>query len=83
MEAGLCFKTKREAIDNKEKTIKIWSNIKDKYKQQLVKEHKHGRWINNCCSICNAHLPSLIGLDLVLAKDFKYCYNCGAEMDSK
>lgn len=43
MEAGLCFKTKREAIDNKEKTIKIWSGIKDKYKQQLVKEHKHGR----------------------------------------
>lgn len=32
MEAGFCFKTKREAIDNKEKTIKIWSDIKDKYK---------------------------------------------------
>lgn len=29
MEAGLCFKTKREAIDNKEKTIKIWSDIKE------------------------------------------------------
>lgn len=81
MEAGLCFKTKREAIDNKEKTIKIWSNIKDKYKQQLVKEHKYGRWIHNCCSICNAHLPSHIGLDLVFDKDFKYCYNCGAIMN--
>lgn len=53
-----------------------------KCKQQLVKEHKHGRWIHNCCSICNARLPSHIGLDYVLAKDFKYCYNCGAKMEN-
>mgnify|MGYP000186570266 FL=1 len=53
-----------------------------KCKQQLVKERKHGRWIHNCCSICNARLPSHIGLDYVLAKDFKYCYNCGAKMEN-
>lgn len=46
-----------------------------------VEERKHGRWIHSCCSICNARLPSHIGLDYVLAKDFKYCYNCGAIMD--
>lgn len=48
-----------------------------------VEERKHGRWIHSCCSICNARLPSHIGLDYVLAKDFKYCYNCGAIMDGK
>ncbi len=46
-----------------------------------VEERKHGRWIHSCCSICNARLPSHIRLDYVLAKDFKYCYNCGAIMD--
>lgn len=48
-----------------------------------VEERKHGRWIHRCCSICNARLPSHIGLDYVLAKDFKYCYNCGAIMDGE
>lgn len=48
-----------------------------------VKERKYGRWIHSCCSICNARLPSHIGLDYVLAKDFKYCYNCGAIMDGE
>ena len=48
-----------------------------------VEERKHGRWIHSCCSICNARLPSHIRLDYVLAKDFKYCYNCGAIMDGQ
>ena len=48
-----------------------------------VEERKHGRWIHSCCSICNARLPSNIRLDYVLAKDFKYCYNCGAIMDGQ
>lgn len=48
-----------------------------------VEERKHGRWIHSCCSICNARLPSHIRLDYVLAKDFKYCYNCGAIMDGE
>lgn len=49
----------------------------------VVEERKHGRWIHRCCSICNARLPSHIGLDYVLAKDFKYCYNCGAIMEGE
>lgn len=48
-----------------------------------VEERKHGRWIHSCCSICNTRLPSHIRLDYVLAKDFKYCYNCGAIMDGQ
>lgn len=49
----------------------------------IVEERKNGRWIHSCCSICNARLPSHIRLDYVLAKDFKYCYNCGAIMDGQ
>lgn len=52
-------------------------------KAPTVEERKHGRWIHSCCSICNARLPSHIRLDYVLAKDFKYCYNCGAIMDGQ
>ena len=36
-----------------------------------VEERKHGRWIDSCCSICNA-------LDIT---EQYYCYNCGAIMD--
>ena len=79
MEAGLCFKTKREAIDNKEKTIKIWSDIKDKYKQQLVKEHKHGRM--KPCPFCGGEgrLQAVITESRINQDDyFVKCRECGA-----
>lgn len=56
-----------------------WSDIKDKYKQQLVKEHKHGRM--KPCPFCGGEgrLQAVITESRINQDDyFVKCRECGA-----
>ena len=47
-------------------------------------ERKRGHWINSCCSVCGLsryNFVKLSHIDAGYRGTWKYCPNCGAEMD--
>ena len=41
----------------------------------------HGKWIDDCCNICGAYIPTDNKHDYISENDCKYCLECGAKMD--
>lgn len=48
-----------------------------------VAEVKHGKWINQICSICNCVNPTITEdfCGEYISRPLAYCPNCGAKMD--
>lgn len=41
---------------------------------------RHGRWVDDDCSVCGFPIPTDDRLDAIFEEEVKYCYHCGAKM---
>ena len=81
--------TKKEIIEQLRIAEHNYKAMKETVNQQaenfiklLAKERKHGHWTkDNKCSECGAQRPTQ-GINKWIYLDAKYCYACGAKMES-
>ena len=68
------------SFDNGMFTIEIQQAV-DEQPAADVEEVKHGKYVNNQCTVCGEEAPTDSRLDFIGEEDVNYCFNCGAKMD--